>query len=88
MRDGVVEENIGGNDWTAAEIAAEARAVAALPADPLQRTLLRAFGGLERLCGLGGAHGVTPAQGLAVFLVVLAAALWFARSLLRLMLAG
>lgn len=88
VRDGVVEENIGGNDWTAAEIAAEARSVAALPADPLQRALLRAFGGLERLCGIGGAHGVTPAQGLAVFLVVLGAALWFARRLLRSMLAG
>lgn len=83
-RDGVVARNVPGNDWTAEQIAAEARAVAALPADPLARLALRAFGGLAALCGVAGAHGITPAATIAIFLVLLGGAGWLARRLFHL----
>lgn len=87
-RDGVVEENIPGNEWTADEVAAEARATAALPANPLQRLALRAFGGLARLCGAAGAHGITPALTLAIFLALCTLGLLGGRRMLSRILAG
>lgn len=89
VRDAVVERAIPGNEWSAAEIAAEARSVAELPADPLQRLALRAFGGLARLCGgAPGARGVTPGTTLALLLAALAAAGLLARRALRGILGG
>jgi len=83
-RDGVVARNVPGNDWTAPQIAAEARAVAALPADPLARFALRAFGGLVALCGAAGTSGVTPAAAAVIFLVLFGGAAWLARRVFRL----
>jgi cytochrome oxidase Cu insertion factor (SCO1/SenC/PrrC family) len=87
-RDGVVARNVPGNDWTAEQIAAEARAVAALPADPLARLALRAFGGLAALCGAAGARGITPAATILIFLTLLGAAGWLARRLYHRMVAA
>ncbi len=61
-RDGVLEQNVGGNDWTAAEVAAEARSIATLPGNPLARFALRLFGGVVRMCGAAAARGVSPAM--------------------------
>ncbi len=33
-RDGILEETFAGNDWTAPEVAAEARSIATLPGEP------------------------------------------------------
>jgi cytochrome oxidase Cu insertion factor (SCO1/SenC/PrrC family) len=81
-RDGVVIRNIGGNTWSADEVAAEARATAELPANPLERFALRVFGGIAAVCGAVGARGVTPAAAAGVFLVLFAAAALSARTLL------
>jgi len=60
-RDGFLEGNFSGNDWTAGEVAAEARAIAALPANPVARFALRLFAGVVRTCGGVAARGFTPA---------------------------
>jgi cytochrome oxidase Cu insertion factor (SCO1/SenC/PrrC family) len=59
-RDGILENSFAGNDWTAAEVAAEARSVATLPANPLARFALRLFGGVVRTCGAALASGFSP----------------------------
>jgi cytochrome oxidase Cu insertion factor (SCO1/SenC/PrrC family) len=64
-RDGFLEGNFVGNDWSAAEVAAEARAVASLPANPVARFGLRLFAGVVRTCGVVAARGFTPALLLA-----------------------
>jgi hypothetical protein len=87
-RDGIVARSVPGNAWSAEEIAAEARAVDALPANPLARLALRAFGGLAALCGVAGARGITPAASAAIFLALLAAGGWLARRLFRGLVAG
>ena len=81
-RDGVVIRNIGGNGWSAAEVAAEARSAAALPANPLERLALRAFGSIAAVCGSVGTRGVSPAAAGAVFVLLFVAAAFSARSLL------
>lgn len=85
-RDGIVERIVPGNEWTADEIAAEARSVASLPADPVARFALRAFGGLAALCG-GVARGITPAVSALLFVALLALAWYAAHRLLRALLA-
>jgi cytochrome oxidase Cu insertion factor (SCO1/SenC/PrrC family) len=87
-RDGIVEANVPGNAWSADEIAAEARAIAQLPTNPLQRLALRAFGGLAELCGHVGVGGITPAATLAIFVALLAASLFASRRLLHQILTG
>lgn len=87
-RDGIVSRSIGGNGWSAEEVVAEARAVAALPANPLQRLALRAFGGLAALCGAVGVRGITPAATVGVFLALLVLTSWYALRMLRRLLAG
>jgi cytochrome oxidase Cu insertion factor (SCO1/SenC/PrrC family) len=59
-RDGILENTFDGNDWTAAEVSAEARSVATLPANPLARFALRLFGGVVRTCGAAISRGFTP----------------------------
>jgi hypothetical protein len=59
-RDGALENTFVGNDWTAAEAAAEARSIATLPANPLARFALRLFGGVVRTCGAALSRGFTP----------------------------
>lgn len=59
-RDGILEQNIGGNDWTAESVAAEARSIATLPGDPLARFALRLVGGVVEVCGGAIARGLTP----------------------------
>ena len=70
-RDGILEQDVGGNDWTAESVAAEARSIATLPGDPLARFALRLVGGVVEVCGGAIARGVTP----AVMLIVIAAAI-------------
>ncbi len=71
-RDGVLEQNIGGNDWTAPEVAAEASSIATLPANPLARFALRLFGGVVSVCGAAISRGFTPAMLLSAIALVLA----------------
>ena len=59
-RDGLLERNIAGNDWTAAEVAAESRSIEQLPADPLARFGLRLVGGVVEMCGAAAARGFSP----------------------------
>ncbi len=65
-RDGILEQNIVGNDWTAAEVAAEARSIATLPGNPLARFALRLFGGVVQACGTTFSRGFTPAMMLGL----------------------
>jgi cytochrome oxidase Cu insertion factor (SCO1/SenC/PrrC family) len=58
-QNGRLERNIGGNDWSAPEVAAEARSIATLPADPIARFGLRLFGGVVEMCG-AAARGFSP----------------------------
>jgi cytochrome oxidase Cu insertion factor (SCO1/SenC/PrrC family) len=71
--DGILEQNIGGNDWTAPEVAAEASSIATLPANPLARFALRLFGGVVSVCGAAFARGFTPAMMLSLLAAALAA---------------
>jgi cytochrome oxidase Cu insertion factor (SCO1/SenC/PrrC family) len=75
--DGLLERNIAGNDWTAAEVAAEARSIATLPADPIARFGLRLFGGVVQMCGAAAARGFSP-----LMLLTLAGAIAAAGALL------
>jgi cytochrome oxidase Cu insertion factor (SCO1/SenC/PrrC family) len=59
-RNGILENTFTGSDWTAAEVAAEARSIATLPANPLARFALRLFGGVVRTCGAALASGFSP----------------------------
>jgi len=59
-RNGILENTFVGNDWTAAELAAEARSIVTLPANPLARFALRLFGGVVRTCSAALASGVSP----------------------------
>ena len=78
-RDGNLENTFAGNDWTAAEVAAEARSVATLPANPLARFALRLYGGVVRTCGAALSSGFSPIMMLSILGAVLAAgALLFA----------
>jgi cytochrome oxidase Cu insertion factor (SCO1/SenC/PrrC family) len=70
---GILENTFAGNDWTAAEVAAEARSVAALPANPLARFALRLFGGVVRTCGVALASGFSPIMLLTLVGTALAA---------------
>jgi cytochrome oxidase Cu insertion factor (SCO1/SenC/PrrC family) len=72
--DGLLERNIAGNDWTATEVAAEARSIATLPADPIARFGLRLFGGVVQMCGAAAARGFSPLMLLTLLGAVLAAA--------------
>ncbi len=74
-RDGILEQNIAGNDWTAPEVSAEARSIATLPANPLARFALRLFGGVVQVCGTAFSRGFTPAMMLGLLAGVLAAGL-------------
>jgi cytochrome oxidase Cu insertion factor (SCO1/SenC/PrrC family) len=77
--DGLLERNIGGNDWTAGEVAAESRSIATLPADPIARFGLRLFGGVVQMCGAAAARGFSPIMLLTLVGAILAAgALLFA----------
>jgi hypothetical protein len=78
-RDGILERNIAGNDWTAAEVAAESRSIEQLPADPLARFGLRLVGGVVEMCGAASARGFSPILLLSLVGAILAAgALLFA----------
>lgn len=59
-RDGILENTFAGNDWTAAEVSAEARSIATLPANPLARFALRLYGGVVRTCGVALERGFSP----------------------------
>lgn len=72
-RDGFLENSFAGNDWTAGDVAAEARAIASLPANPLARLALRLFAGAVRTCGAVVARGLSPALLLACVATLLAA---------------
>jgi hypothetical protein len=72
-RDGFLENTFAGNDWTAAEVAAEARSIATLPANPLARFALRLFGGVVRTCGAALASGFSPIMLLSLVAIVLIA---------------
>jgi cytochrome oxidase Cu insertion factor (SCO1/SenC/PrrC family) len=74
-RDGILEQNIGGNDWTAPEVAAEASSIATLPGNPLARFALRLFGGVVQVCGAAFSRGFTPAMMLSILAATLAAGL-------------
>jgi cytochrome oxidase Cu insertion factor (SCO1/SenC/PrrC family) len=67
-RDGTLERNYGGNDWTAAGVAAEARSIAALPGDPIARFALRLYGGVVEVCGGAVARGLSPLGMLTILL--------------------
>jgi cytochrome oxidase Cu insertion factor (SCO1/SenC/PrrC family) len=71
--DGLLERNIGGNDWKATEVAAEARSIEQLPADPLARFGLRLFGGVVEMCGAAAARGFSPIMLLSLVGGILAA---------------
>jgi cytochrome oxidase Cu insertion factor (SCO1/SenC/PrrC family) len=73
-RDGVLENTFAGNDWTAAEVSAEARSVATLPANPLARFALRLYGGVVRTCGAALERGFSPLMLLTLLASVAAAA--------------
>jgi cytochrome oxidase Cu insertion factor (SCO1/SenC/PrrC family) len=78
-RDGVLERNIAGNDWTPAEVAAESRSIEQLPADPLARFGLRLVGGVVEMCGVAASRGFSPLVLLTLVGALLAAgALLFA----------
>jgi cytochrome oxidase Cu insertion factor (SCO1/SenC/PrrC family) len=72
---GLLEKNIGGNDWSADSVAAEARSIATLPGDPFARFALRLVGGVVEICGGAISRGVTPIElltgsGLAILLII------------------
>jgi cytochrome oxidase Cu insertion factor (SCO1/SenC/PrrC family) len=69
-RDGILERNYGGNDWTAEGVSAEARSIATLPGNPLARFALRLIGGAIEVCGGVIARGLSP----LVLLTLLSAA--------------
>jgi cytochrome oxidase Cu insertion factor (SCO1/SenC/PrrC family) len=71
-RDGILERNIAGNDWTAAEVAAESRSIEQLPADPLARFGLRLVGGVVEMCGAASARGFSPILLLSLVGAILA----------------
>ena len=72
-RDGTLERNIAGNDWTPTEVAAEARSIEQLPADPLARFGLRLVGGVVEMCGAAASRGFSPVVLLWLVGLVLAA---------------
>lgn len=69
-RNGILENTFAGNDWTAAEVAAEARSIATLPANPLARFALRLYGGVVRTCGAALASGFSPIMMLSLLAAV------------------
>ncbi len=78
-RDGRLESNNAGNNWSAPEVAAEARSIATLPSDPIARFGLRLFGGVVQMCGAAAARGFSPLMLLTLVGAILAAgALLFA----------
>ncbi len=85
-RDGVVARNVPGNGWTAPQIAAEARAVATLPADPLGTPRPARVRRARRLRGAvpRARAGVTPAVGVVIFLTLFGGAAWWAHRVFRL----
>ena len=72
-QDGRLERNIAGNDWSAPEVAAEARSIATLPSDPIARFGLRLFGGVVQMCGAAAARGFSPLMLLTLVGGILAA---------------
>lgn len=78
-RNGILENTFTGNDWTAGEVAAEARSVATLPSNPLARFALRLYGGVVRTCGAALSSGFSPIMLLSLVGAIIAAgALLFA----------
>jgi cytochrome oxidase Cu insertion factor (SCO1/SenC/PrrC family) len=73
-RNGVLERNVAGNDWTPDEISAEARSIATLPANPVARFALRLLGGVVEICGAAIPRGFSPVVLLTIVAVALAAA--------------
>lgn len=69
-RDGLLENTFAGNDWTAAEVSAEARSIATLPANPLARFALRLYGGVVRTCGAALERGFSPLMMLSLLATV------------------
>ena len=87
-RDGILQKNVGGNDWTAASVAAEARSIATLPGDPIARFWLRLVGGVVEVCGGAIARGFTPLElvstiGIVLLLLATGTALYAGRRRLR-----
>ena len=87
-RDGILQKNVGGNDWTADGVAAEARSISTLPGDPIARFALRLAGGVVEVCGGAIARGFTPLMMLATLgvatLLATGGALFAGRRRLRL----
>ena len=67
-RDGILERTIGGNDWTADGVSAEARSIALLPSNPIARFALVLYGGVVEVCGGVVARGFTPLMFLTLLL--------------------
>jgi cytochrome oxidase Cu insertion factor (SCO1/SenC/PrrC family) len=67
-RDGILERTIGGNDWTADGVSAEARSIALLPSNPIARFALVLYGGVVEICGGTIARGFTPIMLLTLLL--------------------
>lgn len=83
-REGMLQKNVGGNDWTADSVAAEARSIATLPGDPIARFWLRLVGGVVEVCGGAIARGLTPIEllstiGIVVLLLATGGALYAGR---------
>lgn len=86
-RDGRLTDRIDGNDWTAQEVAAQARARAALPSNPLARAWLTLKQGVSAACG-GTVSGIPGWLAALVLASLLAAGALVGRRLYRSLLAG
>ena len=73
---GVLTTLIEGNDWSAADVAAQARADAALPSNPWQRMALQLFTSFGAACGGHGAGGLPQAGAFGIFAACVAAMGW------------
>jgi protein SCO1/2 len=72
---GVLESLIEGNAWSADDVAAEARAIGALPSNPWRRFALALFTAASAVCG-GGSGGIPLAGALAIFAASVLGAGW------------
>jgi cytochrome oxidase Cu insertion factor (SCO1/SenC/PrrC family) len=73
---GVLTTLIAGDDWSADDVAAQARADAALPSNPLQRIALQLFTSFGAACGGHAAGGLPAAAAFGIFASCVAAMGW------------
>jgi cytochrome oxidase Cu insertion factor (SCO1/SenC/PrrC family) len=74
---GAVQALVDSDEWSPNDVAAEARAFANVPADPLRRLSLALFSRVSAACGGNAQGGFSLLSTLAIFASLLVAGGWF-----------